>query len=113
MANTQRDELRARLLGTKQFKTRVIDLLGDQVEIRQPSVKQLTELTKTASDEDKSGLINLIIRFCYVPGTQDTVFEPTDYDVLMELPADNWIKTFQEAWIDLAGLNKDEIGKNS
>jgi len=107
-----RNELRTSLFSGNQFKKDTVDVLGADVEIRQPSIKDLQEMGDIA-DDDKNALVLLMIENCYVPGTNDKLFDKEDYDNLMELPSGKWVQEFQTKYMDLAGLNQDEAVKNS
>lgn len=88
-----RDNLRSKILGKSHvFKSEVVEYDGDQYEVRQPSVKSRKMLFKKCMSED--GRIDTgdfiawgVIYNTFVPGTDELVFEETDYEVLMSLPS--------------------------
>jgi len=80
-----RNELRGKILSQKGRRT-VIELEdGVEVEIRQLKVGQMID---NANESDtKKRMAKYLIECCYVPGTDERIFEDTDFDVLMGMPA--------------------------
>lgn len=81
-----RAELRAKMFAQEQTerKREIVNFLGEDIEFRQPGVAEFLE-----SQSDESGrnfMIRLLIDHAYVPGTEEKVFEDTDYDMLLGLP---------------------------
>lgn len=85
-----RDSIRAKILGVSR-KSKVVEVDGIQIEVRQPSVGEMMSLT--ASDDKKQDLmIHSIVENCYVPGTNERVFDETDIDGLRAMPfGDSWL----------------------
>jgi len=81
-----RDEVRAKIFSSenKRFKTKTIDLFGAPVELRQPTLGMILEAQQ--SGDRKLSLMRLLVDYCYVPGTEEKVFELTDMDSLMAMP---------------------------
>jgi hypothetical protein len=108
-----RDTLRGAIFSGSSFKRESIVLFGQEIEVRQPSVEQLRKLSDISkSAKDKNAIINLMIDYTYVPGTDEKVFEQADYEQLSNLPAGDWLITYQKAWVRLAGINEEELEKN-
>lgn len=88
-----RDDLRSKILGKAPvFKSEIVEYDGCKYEVRQPSVRSRKNLFEKCMDEEgrvKTGdfLTYGVIYNTYVPGTNDLVFEETDYDVLMNQPS--------------------------
>ena len=106
MAAKSRDALRGRLMGAKKFKSETLDLFGESVEIRQPTVGQILDATEY--DDQKKALVNILVNYCYIPGTQERIFEPTDEAAIMEWPVGDWFSEINAAiqrltTIDVAG----------
>jgi len=105
------DGIRSAIFSSSNFDTKIIEMFGMEVEVRQPSVGQLMSLTD-GSDTSRNAAVNAMIEFCYVPGTNDKVFEVTDYDSLLGLPMGPWFVAFQEVWAELASIDVGEAEGN-
>ncbi|KKN90085.1 hypothetical protein LCGC14_0231980 [marine sediment metagenome] len=112
MTNSKRDEIRAALFSSKQFKRKKVKILEQDVEIKQPSVGELTGIGKLDEDKDKNSVCLLMIEYCYVPGTNEKIFTKEDYDGIMGFPSGDWVQTFNRAWMELAGIDWEEAEKN-
>lgn len=79
-----RDLLRSKIFSEK-VKVTLIKLDdGQEIEVRQPSVGLLLDVV---SIEDlKSRMAQMLIASCFVPGTEQKVFDDADKDILMGLP---------------------------
>lgn len=65
-------------------KSEVIDVFGTKVELRQPN---LATILGAKEEKDRTrAMIQMLVNYCYVPGTDEKVFEPTDIDVILEWP---------------------------
>lgn len=82
--STLRDELRAKLLATREPTSEVIDFFGGQIELRQPTLADI--LKATASKDQNAAVINTLVNYAYVPGTDERIFEDTDAASLLSLP---------------------------
>lgn len=91
--SVQRDALRAKLLATRAPAQKEITFFGETVEIRQPTLADV--LKAQEADTVQSGIVQMIINYAFVPGTQEKVFEPADGDQLLTLP-------FGQEFIDLS-----------
>lgn len=114
-----RKSVRDALLGQKvEFRKEIVEFNGTKVEIRQPSYRERKEIMSRS----KSGegidtfefLIWSIIENTYLEGTNEKVFEDTDYDILMGKPAGGFIDKFGEVAANLMNVEEDvgEKAKN-
>lgn len=79
-----RDKLRSKVFSEK-AKVILIDLDdGQQIEVRQPTIGMLLDVVSL--EDLKSRMSQMLIKTCYVPGTNEKVFDESDKDILMELP---------------------------
>ena len=58
--------------------------------------------------ETKYAVANMIVEYCYVPGTLVKVFEAADVDTLLELRFGNDLRKMQAAITKLTGVNMDQ-----
>jgi hypothetical protein len=110
---TDRNALRAAIFAAKnkQVKSKVITLFDQEVEIRQPTVGQVTRM---ADRKDKiSAIVAVMIEYCFVPGTEEKVFEPSDKDQLLDMPTGQWLTDMNAAIEELTGVNVKATEKNS
>lgn len=98
-----RDELRAKLFSAKKYKSEIITLFGAEIEIRQPSLGGILE--QQESEDRKAGLINSLTRFCYVPGTDELVFELGDAEAILNMPFGDDVVALNKAIENLTGID--------
>lgn len=102
-----RDQIRAKVLGTKP-KVDTAMLYGAEVEIRQPSLDVIMDARQAIFNGDsdlKTQTLDVLIRYVYVPGTMEHVFEEADREALLELPFDNDLNKLSEKINSMMGLN--------
>lgn len=110
--STLRDAIRKQVFADK-IKTVIVDLPdGSKVEVRQTSVGQMLDMIK--EQDNKKQIVRMLIESCYVPGTNDRVFDSADYEILLDLPADGVYRKLFDA-VNSFSLQKelDEAGKDS
>lgn len=107
-----RDTIRTAIFASSNFQTRKIRLFDQEVEVRQPSIAQLMDLTDSGSESTKSAAVNAMIEFCVLPGTETKVFTKEDYDNLLDLPMGDWFIQFQKVWSELASIDVGEAEGN-
>lgn len=100
---TQRDTLRSRIFSAR-AKAKIVTYNGVEIEVRQPSLKSVIE----GNDGDnKQATVRMLIENCFVPGTEEKIFEDTDYDSLLAMPfSSEWV-AMSEAITELTGLKKE------
>jgi hypothetical protein len=103
-ANT-RESIRQKLLSSSNAKpkSKVISLFGVDVEVRQPTLRAMMEFK--AIEENDVRVTTVIIRYCYVPGTQELVFEESDADMILEWPFGEDITRLNAAVAELTGVD--------
>lgn len=102
-ADTIRDTLRGTIFSHKKFKSEQLELFGAIVELRQPSLGDI--LAFQNEDDSKQGLINLLVGYCYVPGTNEKVFELGDADAILSMPFNDDIIRLNQVVENLTGLD--------
>lgn len=99
-----KNTIRTAIFAAKQFKSKVINIFDEDIEIKQPSIGQLLDLTSGEDKEkQKLAVAQILINYAYVPGTDEHVFEPTDYDSIVNLPSGKWVGEVITAWTELVG----------
>lgn len=79
-----RDRIRAKIFETKQVGRKEITFMGAQVEIRQPRLKDIVAAQEAGGGQN--AIIQALINYTYVPGTDDKLFDEADAEGLQELP---------------------------
>ena len=120
MAQSIRDQLRSATLGKKSnFRTKIFNYEGLDVEFRAPNLKQRQNIIKKS--KDKNGDLDVVdfiahsvIECTYVPGTNDNVYEQEDYDALMQQGSGSFVEIFGAEVSALMGVEDEEAdAKNS
>ena len=109
--DSKRSNVRSKLFGKKEFAYRDIDLFGETVRVVQPSVGQI--LKAQQNQDTKNALVNLLIDYCYIPGTKEKVFEKGDEAAIMEWPVGPWFSELNSAIADLTNIDVSGASKNS
>ncbi len=113
-SQSSRDELRAKIFTSKPISSLIVDFFGGKIELKQPTLRAI--LDAQSEDSDQKGVASMLVRFCYVPGTNERVFEDTDMDTLLDMPFGPEMIAVQEAISKLTGVNvtqaKEELDKN-
>lgn len=109
-----KDNIRAATLG-KSVKPRKISVAinGEHVEVRQPTLRQRNDLRdKCMVSQDDTLVADAVlyqiwgvILFCYVPGTDERVFDEGDFDSLANQPSGSFVDDLFEAFIDLSSVD--------
>lgn len=106
-----REEIRKQIFKSENTKAKrkKISFLNVDIEIRQPSVETILNMSNQTSAVDgtitKNELINVIINNVFVPGTKDKVFEEADYDVLVAMPMSRDFSYLVETMTELTNIN--------
>lgn len=111
-----RDKVRASIFKEENKKpaSAIITLFGEKVEIRQPTLAIINRIGRTTSTDTKiPGIVRVLIEYCYVPGTDDKVFESADAEQLASMPTGQWLHDFNTAVEKLTGVDVGAAEKNS
>lgn len=99
-----RKELRQNLLGKKQEgHSRVIELFGQKVELRSPSLKDIMSAREEASATERAA--DMIIKYACVPGTQERIFDEADRDLILEWPFGKDLARLNTAIAEMTGVD--------
>lgn len=110
LEQTKRQVLRDKIFGSRNRKRIVIDILGEKVELRQPSLGDLMDARE--EKESKKVVARMIINYCYIPGTEERVFEDADVEAILALPFGEELVAIQNAISELTGVDVKEQEKN-
>lgn len=115
MAGKSRADLRASIFSSKNStpKSLEVEFFGEPIEIRQPSVDSILNL-KQAVEQDAGDaaqvnrtaqMVNMIILYSYVPGTDEHVFEDGDLDQMRSMPFGEDFMRVQQAISKLTNVD--------
>lgn len=100
MAQSMRDKIRSATLGKKtQFRSKIFEYEGFEVEFRQPNLRD----RKALLDHAKNGkgefdmiefIVWSVILNTYIPGTNEKVFDENDYEVMMQQNTGSFVDQF-------------------
>lgn len=102
-----RDALRAALLSSKTFKPKSerLHLFGMDVEVKQQTLAEMATLN---TNDDSTAVARMIVRFCYVPGTNDRIFEEGDIPTIQNWPFGEDVVKLQQTIARLQGINIEQ-----
>ena len=105
-----RKEMRAALIGTKHVaERREVVLFNCTLEIQQPTLSSMLDARTEDSERDRTA--DMFIRYAYVPGTDELVFEAGDREDILNWPYTKDILKIQQAIMELTGIDiKDAEG---
>lgn len=113
---SNRNDIRAAIFAEENRKpsSKVITLFGQKVEIRQPTLAQITKLGKASAANDKiPPIVRIMVEYLYVPGTDEKVFDIADAEQLATMPSGKWLSDLNSAIEELTGVDVAEAEKNS
>jgi len=100
-----RDEMRTKLLGRHQIDAKLITVFGVSVELRAPTLDEIVGNEKDVEKDSKQRATEMIIKYSYVPGTNERVFEDTDHAAILQWPFCKDLLDLQRAINVMAGLD--------
>lgn len=111
-APASRDAVRSAFFSAENKKRKcvVVDFFGQKVEVRQPTLKQIQDVARTG-DQDSS-LVRALCEYCYIPETDEKMFDMADTEQILSMPAGRWLSNFNEALDQLTELDVGEKVKN-
>lgn len=112
-----RDSLRTAILSNvkSKFKSKPVRFHGVDIDVRQPSLEEVLSLTDDNNPDESrtTRIIKGMVRQCFVPGTEEKVFEEGDIPVLASMPFDSNFKRLSDVMDELSSIDVEEQEKNS
>jgi hypothetical protein len=97
-----RDDIRASIFAAKP-KSKVIEFFGTQVEIRQPPLREVLAARDEGADINDAAY-DTFIKYVFVPGTDQKVFDDTDIPGIKNLPFGTDMQALQSAINELTDI---------
>lgn len=101
-----REELRDIALNLKP-EFRIVTFCGQQVEVRQPSLRDVMNYQSLTTDDRAIGAARMIQQYTYMVGSNVRLFEPGDDEVIAGLPMSHDIQALQAAIIELTNFDEE------
>lgn len=113
-----RKVLRDATLGKKsQFKEKVVNLEGETFVIRQPNLRERQTLISKSKDANgELDMINFlvysVILCTYTPDGSEKVFEDSDVEIMLGLPAGSFVEKLGNEIAELMSVGDENEVKN-
>ena len=110
-----RAKLREGFFSDENRKVKSVDVElfnGVVVELKQPTIGEVSKLARANKGETDLAIVNLLVQYCFVPGTKTKVFEPGDEDRILTMPSGPWLERLTKAIQELSGVDVEEATKN-
>jgi hypothetical protein len=79
-----RNDVRAKIFAAKKNKSKEVEFFGAVIELRQPTLGDI--LSARDSDNRQSAVIETLVNYAYIPGTDEKVFEMADAEAFKKMP---------------------------
>ena len=106
-----RDQLRSKILASTDIKSKEVVFFGGKIELRQPRLADILEAQN--SEDRESAVIDTLIRYAYVPDTDEKVFEEGDAETLKGKPFGADFLRVSKALEELTEVNFLDSGSSS
>ncbi len=110
---TTRQALRDQIFTRARPESQEVEFFGGTVELRQPSLEEILTLRDDARDNPAAASAQMIIDYCFVPGTNEKVFDETDRDLIMKMPFGPDLSRMNKAIEALTDIDVSSAEKNS
>ena len=98
-----RDQIRTAVFADQKPDTRVVRLFGTFVELHQPTLGAILDARDEGDERTRTA--DVFIRYAYVPGTNDRVFQDEDRDLILNWPFTEDLVRIQEIIAELTGVD--------
>jgi hypothetical protein len=100
----QRKAIRDALIGnTPAPESRIVTVFGIDLEIRQPTFKDSIEPSSATDDSMRAA--EMIIKYSYIPGTEEHAFEDTDAEMILRWPIGKDLMALNNTIAELTGVD--------
>lgn len=107
-----RDEIRQTIFNSTKAKPRskIVQFMDAEIELRQPAMSVIMEMQQS---EMETNLVSMLMQYCYVPGTEERLFDEIDYEALVKLPMNDDFQRLGVALTEMTGMDIKVASKNS
>ncbi len=107
--STVRDKIRAQVFSSDSFKRESVKAFGSKIDIRQTTLGRVLELQEKLQEDRKKAVGLAFIEFCYVPGTDERLFDDKDLDLILGLPFGEDFQKVQDVINKLMGVSEADV----
>lgn len=109
---SKKTDIRNKTLGAKSiFKSKIVTYEGEEIEIKQPSVKDRMSMFNNSSKDGNVDPLRFqilaMIELCYVPGTGEKVFEMADYDSIINSPTNSFVDVLSTEAVKMMNVESE------
>jgi hypothetical protein len=79
-----RGDVRANIFARKELRKKKIEFFGEEIELRQPQLGDI--ISARENDDRQAAVIETLIKYAFVPDTDEKVFEEGDADSFKTMP---------------------------
>lgn len=119
-----RKDIRNAIFNHKRAKRQIrkVNFFDQDLELRQPTLGEVLSMNDEDIEIDEHGevktntrkaAVSMLIKYAYIPGTEERVFENADEDVLLDLPFGQDFQAVNKAFEELTTLAVGDEAKNS
>lgn len=83
---TNRDEIRKAIFSNAKPKSLTFEFFGAEIELRQPPMSEVLATQASAGEDRARASAEMVVRYAYVPGTDERVFDEADIDMIQRMP---------------------------
>lgn len=98
-----RDEVRAAIFASKKLARKTITFFGQKIEVQQPTLNDI--MSAQTSDDRNQAVIDQLVKYSFLPGTNTRVFEDMDADAFKGMPFTNDFIEVSKALEALSNIN--------
>lgn len=109
-SQSKRDAIRAAVFA-KKAKRKTVPYAGMEVEVLQPTIGDALGSAGLQGEEKQNYMIEMLIKYVYVPSENVKVFEEADREGLRSQPFDSEMMGIVNAINELMGLSDSQVAE--
>lgn len=106
-----RDEARAAIFTSREPQKREVIFNGVKIEIRQPLLSDI--IAARDQGDENSAIVNTLVMYAFLPGTDIKVFEPGDAQALLAMPFGASFADASKAITEMTNVSFPEVKPDS
>lgn len=107
---SDKSSIRAQIFKTHKPKSKVLMFFGAEIELRQPKLKDI--ISARENPDRQAAVVQALVDYAYVPGSDEKVFTFEDQDQLLELPFGGEFVEVSKALEELTDINFQSVNVN-
>lgn len=106
-----RAAVRNAILSGARARKETVMFFGQEVEVHQPTMGDVLDLDSGEGRKESAAL--MLVRYTYMPGTKERVFEDEDVAAILEMPFAEDLQRLQDVLNRMMGVDVKAEAKNS